>query len=240
MEKKEVVIGMDQKMDFLKVHKHNSTMELLDINLANDMLQVITKPTRITQSSGTLIDNIYLSKGINTEYFSSILISELSDHLPCYVRLKLNKRKKKDMLEFKARNLDDSKILQVKQVLNGCDWQQLYNGSIDDAFGVYQKNLSEAIDKAAPEKVFRISGKQRIREPWMTLGIMKSRKNLDKKCKKIIGLGSQSDCVIEYKNYRNMLNRVKWKAKLSYYNDKFVEYENNASKLWQVVNQIIG
>ena len=48
MEKKEVVIGMDHNMDFLKVHKHNSTMELLDINLANNMLPVITKPTRIS------------------------------------------------------------------------------------------------------------------------------------------------------------------------------------------------
>ena len=188
-------------MDFLKVHKHNSTMELLDIKLANDMLPVIIKPTRITQSSAMLIDNIYLSKGINTEYFSSILISEISDHLLCYISLKLNKRKKKDMLEFKARNLNDSKILQVKQVLNGCNWQQLYNGSIHDAFSV----------------VFRIFGKQRIREPWMTSGTMKSSKNLDKKYKKIIGLGSQSDCVIDYKNYRNMLNRVKWKAELAYY-----------------------
>ena len=85
-------------MDFTKVHKHNSTMELLDINLTNDMLPVITKPTRITQSPAMLIDNIYLSKGINTEYFSSILSSDISDHLLCYVSLMLNKRKKKDML----------------------------------------------------------------------------------------------------------------------------------------------
>ena len=40
MEKKEVVIGMNQNVDFLKVHKHNFTTELLDINLANDMLPV--------------------------------------------------------------------------------------------------------------------------------------------------------------------------------------------------------
>ena len=46
-----------QSMDFLKVYKHNFTMELLDINVVNDMLPVITKPTRITQSSATLIDN---------------------------------------------------------------------------------------------------------------------------------------------------------------------------------------
>ena len=63
---------------------------------------------------------------------------------------------------------------------------------------------------------------------------------MDKKYKKIIGLDSQSDCVIEYKNYKNMSNRVKQKAKLSYYNDKFVEYKNNACKMWQVVNHIIG
>ena len=105
---------------------------------------------------------------------------------------------------------------------------------------MYQKNLIEAINKVAPEKDFRILGKQRIGEPWMTSGIMKSSKTLDKKYKKIIGLDSQSDCVTEYKSYRNMLNRVKWKAKLSYSNDKFVEYKNNACKLWQVVNLIIG
>ena len=53
-------------------------------------------------------------------------------------------------------------------MLNICDWQQLYNGSVDETFDVYQKNLSEAIDKVSPEKVFRILGKQRIREPWVT------------------------------------------------------------------------
>ena len=41
MEKKEIVIGMDQILDFLKVHKHNFTMELLDIKLANDVLPVL-------------------------------------------------------------------------------------------------------------------------------------------------------------------------------------------------------
>ena len=45
------------------------------------------------------------------------------------------------MLEFKTRNLNDSKILQVKHVLNGCDWQQLYNGSIDEVFNVYEKKI---------------------------------------------------------------------------------------------------
>ena len=48
---------------------------------------------------------------------------------------------------------------------------------------MYQKNFSEAIDKIAAENVFGISGKQRIREPWMTSGIMKSSKMLDKKYK---------------------------------------------------------
>ena len=70
---------------FLKVHKHNSTMELLNINLANDMLTVITKPTKITQSSAMLIDNIYLSKGINTD---------ISDHLPCYVKFNTKQKEK--------------------------------------------------------------------------------------------------------------------------------------------------
>ncbi len=63
-EKKDIIIGTDQNLDFLKIHQHSNTAKFLDINLTNDLLPSITKPTRITHRSCTLIDNIYVSNQI--------------------------------------------------------------------------------------------------------------------------------------------------------------------------------
>lgn len=60
-EKKELVFGIDQNIDYLKVNANQIASEFLDINLSSNLLPCITKPTRITKTSATLIDNIYVS-----------------------------------------------------------------------------------------------------------------------------------------------------------------------------------
>ena len=43
----------------------------------------ITKPSRITTSSATLIDNIFTNNIFNIQ-FSGLLCNDISDHLPIY------------------------------------------------------------------------------------------------------------------------------------------------------------
>ena len=83
----EVVIGMDHNMDFLKASKHTNTQDFLDYNLDMNLLPVITKPTRITDTSATLIDNMSISNGLQQDYNSGLIISDMSDHLPTLVKL---------------------------------------------------------------------------------------------------------------------------------------------------------
>ena len=55
---------------------------------------------------------------------------------------------------------------------------------------------------------------------------------------------SLSDCtissVLKYKEYRNLLNRLKCKCKVTFYKDKCIEFKNNSRKLWQLINTCIG
>ena len=64
-----------------------NTAKILDINLEYFMLPVITKPTRTTHCSASLRDNVYISKNLQMDYKSLILVESLSDHLPCLVSL---------------------------------------------------------------------------------------------------------------------------------------------------------
>ncbi len=59
-ENKDIIIGTDQNLDYLKINDHANTAKFLEINLSFGVLPTITKPTRITHSTATLIDNIYV------------------------------------------------------------------------------------------------------------------------------------------------------------------------------------
>ena len=74
-------------MDFLKASRHTNTQKFLEYNLEINLLPVITKPTRITDTSATLIDNILISSKLQQAYHSGIIISDMSDHLPTVIKL---------------------------------------------------------------------------------------------------------------------------------------------------------
>ena len=52
------------------------------------MWPIITRPTRITKSSTTLIDNILIDRKLLDSYYCGILLDDISDHMPCLLGLK--------------------------------------------------------------------------------------------------------------------------------------------------------
>ena len=85
-QKEKLIIGLDHNMDLKNHSKHPPTKELIDINMDSNLIPTITKPTRITRNSATLIDNIIVGKQFR--YFeANIGISDISDRLPLYSNL---------------------------------------------------------------------------------------------------------------------------------------------------------
>ena len=53
-----IIIGLDHNLDFLKSAKHGPTNDFIETNLNFGMIPTLTRPTRITKTTATLIDNI--------------------------------------------------------------------------------------------------------------------------------------------------------------------------------------
>ena len=81
---------MDHTMDLLKCHIHHATSKFLDGLTDREICPTITRPTHITQTSATLIDNVFVSKDIHKSFDSCVLMSDMSDHLPSLILLKQN------------------------------------------------------------------------------------------------------------------------------------------------------
>ena len=169
---KELILGMDHNMDLLKCHVHNATQKFLDGLTDRDMFPTITRPMRITQISAVLIDSIFVSKNMHKQFDSGIVLSDISDHLPSIVLLRQNKIIDKKPLEFQCRHLTESKISTIKNILNEQDWNGTLNSDDVSVNCERFSNIFEnTMNKVAPVKSVKISGRRCYREPWITKGL---------------------------------------------------------------------
>ena len=78
-----LIVGLDHNLNLLKHDQYAATHDFIEVNLEKDLMPTITKPTRITRSTATLIDNIIIGSKLQANYDPNIIISDLSDHFPC-------------------------------------------------------------------------------------------------------------------------------------------------------------
>ena len=114
---KDILIGMDHNMDLLKMAKHKHTQSFLDLNLEEDLLPTVTKPTRITRHSSTLLDNIFISRRLQCSFISGILTTDLSDHLPTLICLRNLRYETKIQKTIKYRSINNENIQSMNEEL---------------------------------------------------------------------------------------------------------------------------
>ena len=76
----------DWNIDLMKHQSHDKTGEFLDIMFSRSFFPLISRPTRITSNSATLIDNICTNDPNNCSA-SGLLFTDISDHLPIFTIL---------------------------------------------------------------------------------------------------------------------------------------------------------
>ena len=74
----------DFNLSLMNHQSHNLTGQFLDMMYSNTFFPLITRPTRITSHSATLIDNIFQNY-LETNLLGSLLFTDISDHLPNFV-----------------------------------------------------------------------------------------------------------------------------------------------------------
>ena len=91
----------DFNIDLLKFQSHEKTKYFIESMLTTGYLPVITKPTRVTDHSATLIDHIYSnSKSLN--YKSGIVITDVADHVGTFYA-----SRKKHISQYRTINIFD-------------------------------------------------------------------------------------------------------------------------------------
>ena len=233
-----IIIGLDHNLDFLKSDTHEPTNDFIQNNLDFGLIPYVTRPTRITQSTATLIDNIFVSQNLCGKYVSNILINDASDHLPVVCSLSNLKTMKKEPIKLTSRDTRKKNMQALKRQLENQDWfaDLKYQSVSEDMHRVYQ-TLIDKIDYCIPIKEHCINGNKIRKEPWLTASIKIS---IDKN-KKLYHMMLKGTCSKDrYKNYNSTLRHIIRRTKCSFYRDMCYAYRANSKKLWGLINEIAG
>ena len=188
------------------------------------LLPTITRPSRITSHSATLIDNIYVSEELYHNFESVILLNDMSDHLPLITMLQQTRLLNKTPLTFESRCLTEDKLAKVREHLYDKDWVVLLNGTTSENFDIFSKIVNEELDNVSPKQTIMISAKHRFTEQW-TKGLEKALTIKMRLYKATLKPNHTEEDIEKYKTHKNLYNSLKRTAKMTYYREKCSQFK---------------
>ena len=155
--KKSLLLG-DFNVDLLKFDTHSGTRDYYDILSANGFRPLIYQPTRVSGSSATLIDNIFIND-IETFSNGGNITTSISDHFPQFCVLDLFDKNLKFKEVRYGRSYRHFNENEFENELKAIDWTQLLsNKNSEEAFEVFFKKIERLLDEMAP--VRRLTNKE--------------------------------------------------------------------------------
>ena len=216
----EIIIGIDHNLDLLKANSHPQTNEFLELNLKKSLIPCISKPTRITHRTASLIDNIMASPIVQCNYTPYILVDDISNHMLLVVKFRNQNKSMKGLKTVKHRNLDSLALDKINHDIGSEDWTILLSKlDANDSFNLFHQKLITSIDKHAPEKTLRLGRKSLIRDPWITNGILRSLR-WQKQLYKEMLLTKTDVSTFRYRSYHNCLQKIIRNNRQLYLHDK--------------------
>ena len=160
MKNREIILGMDHYINFLKHDVHPKTQEFIELNLDMNLLPVITKPTRVSTSSATLIDNIFVSNKLQTSFQSTVIITDISDHFPCTLTIRNFKKSKDAKTKITKRKLNKENLDKIKIDIGNINWEnEINNKDVNKSFELFHKKVLDSMNRHAPERTIYLKEK---------------------------------------------------------------------------------
>ena len=215
----------------------NTGMDLVNCFKQYSFIPTITKPTRVTNDTATLIDHIWTNCIDHHTINSDIILTDISDHFPVVMHLPTVHRPSLYKTITYRKSGDEYDTIFREKVSNHDFNELVMINDVNVAFQTFSNIIYTLYDESYPEVVknVKIFG---VKNPWLTSAIRPSIKNKNKLYKKFlrrpITLG------VEYRRYRNILSRVIRSSKNLFYEKKFNECKGNSKQTWKNLNQILG
>ena len=238
LENKQVYLLGDWNINLLNADKHAPSQDFLNLMYSDNIFPVITKPTRVTDKSATLIDNIFTDNVLKSDkVLTGILHSDITDHYPIF-HITEDLIKKDEAQFIKRRITTQQNVLAFSNRLTQHNWDHvLCEEDPQSAYSKFMKDYLDIYNSCFPIKMMKLGYK--TRKPWLSEGLKKSIKIKNKLYHKHRKTGLQEHERL-YKQYRNKLNGLLFLAEKDHYQKLLSDYKDNLKKSWSVLKEVIN
>lgn len=237
-ERKFIACMGDYNISLLNCESHIPTQEFVELMYSHSMLPCITKPTRVTKNTATIIDNIFCNISVdNNHILTGILWTDVTDHFPVfYIDNTLNTKNAPGFC--RRRYYGPKNISKFGNSLLEHDFSNvMQENNVQNAFSNFYYPFMNKYDECFPLRTVKCGYK--TRKSWLTQGLQNSIKTKNK----LYHLKQKThnlDDELRYKCYKNNLTKLIRKAERDYYQKRLDENKSNLKKSWQILNDIIA
>ena len=236
---KHVFILGDFNINLLNYDSHTPTCDFVSLLLSQHFLPYIIHPTRVSDHSSTIIDNIF-SNICNLNTKSGNILTQVADHFPQFlvVRKAGIVNKTQSYYQHDYSKFDQGKFLKDFNSLN-FEYLNDNQSNVSAKFSRFLVNVDEIVKKHAPLKKLTKNDLKLRDKPWINNRIQKMMRLRDKLLKRI---RKRSDPATKhlYKQFRNRVVVELKESKSKYFHNYFNVNINNMKLLWTGIKSIIS
>lgn len=208
-----IIIG-DLNVDLLSIPQ---THVIHDIMSNGNFVNNINEPTRVTNTSSTLIDLVLSTPAVKVHESGVLNIdSSVSDHKAIYISfsidIELNRAYERNIWVYK-----DADFEKLNSLISNCDWDITINSApnIDAAVAQFTSTFMAYVRECVPEKTITIRPRDK---PWYDSMLRKTMRIRDRLRNKALRTNNDADWT-KFRHVRNKVNNMKKHAITNYYDN---------------------
>ena len=247
--KKNIHISGDFNINLIKYDTNSAAKDLIDRTSEAGFLQTVSRPTRITSHSATLIDHVYTNR-LEQILSCNVLTIDVSDHLGTVTIVSLGNRdtaKRPKRLStpenLHIRSFTMASELKFVELIALEDWDGVYSSDLNasqkcQAFiNTYMKHYNDAFP--IKSSLNRRKNERKCPKPW----ILPWLEDACARKQRLFFEWKSSGCDSKSAAYEKLSEFCKKHinlAKSKYYKKYFADHISNSRKQWQMINQLLG
>ena len=249
-ENKYATIVGDFNINLLQINEREKFDEFFDLMCTNNFFPKITLPTRSSKRSCTLIDQLFckLPHLDHANISSAIIMSNISDHFPCLVKLEILKDKPKRPKYIQKRIISEAATHNFREELRSLDISSQLSPNLmtdpNPEYDIFERITVTAYEKHFPNKRVKVNKYKHKLSLWITTGLIKSIEFRDKLYKRLKACPQDNPehnwMATNLKTYNGYLKQYIRFAKREHYIHEFTKYKNDIRKTWDTSKNIIN
>ena len=210
-----------------------------EMNAEKRLFPLTLNPTRVTEKTATLIDNILTNERKNI--CTGVIAAHIADHLYPFVIIKDKEKKqhKNNPKMIKIREMKETNKKEFLTEIKNQTWEEIKQATTaHEKTEILHTIISNIYDECFPEKEVKLNKNIHAKEKFMTRGLLVSRNRGKKMYAKWIKQQKPS-LLKEYTEYDRLYRKV---ARISKVMDTEKMYKDNykdTRKIWQLTNEML-